>query len=113
MVMSDLLSIVKQLEDCTDTVKRIFHMAPGIVPDQLYPFVFLPREKVKESLTAALSIAEDKDAFLNGIQELVNIFNSMVKDMDTRIAERQQPTDIPRREGYKQINQFKKRRSEW
>lgn len=111
--MADIDALVKQLEDCTDIVKRIFHTAPALVPDQLSQFVFVPKERVRESLNGALALTEDKESFLEGLQAVVNMFKSMVKVMDEKIAERQQPIDLPRREGYKKINQFKKRRGEW
>lgn len=116
MVTRDRLDILaKDLEKAVDATKKVFAIAPDIIPSILDEFVYLPKERVKENLLGFFNkVSEDKqENICHALESAVSGFMAIVVDMEDRIKARQQPADLPRREGPKPFKQFRQRKGEW
>jgi hypothetical protein len=116
MVTSNRLAkLTKDLECAVDMTKRIFAIAPDIIPSSLEAFVFLPQDKVSDQLLKVINDASEdkKESICNALEQAAVQFQATVTDMENRIKARQQPSDLPRRESARPFKQFKQRKSEW
>jgi hypothetical protein len=115
-ISADRISkLTADLERSVDLAKKIFAKAPDMIPTRLEAFVFLPKEQVSSKLVEVISTApEEMQETVCGILEQTAVaFERTVADMESRIQARQQPSDMPRREGSRPFKQFKQRRGEW
>jgi len=107
--------LTADLERSVDLAKKVFATAPDMIPTKLEAFVFLPKEHVSSKLVEVISAApeEMQETICGILEQTAAIFERTVVDMESRIIARQQPSDMPRREGPRPFKQFKQRRGEW
>lgn len=110
-----MLKLISDLKKAIEITKRVFSTAPDIIPSHLEAFVFLPPEQVGEELDRMLKAAPEKarDEVCHMLEQSVAVFEATVTEMENRIKARQQPADVPRREGPRVFKQFKQRKAEW
>lgn len=116
MVITDRVrQLALGLARISSTLQRIHRTAPDIVPNELIPFTLVSVGELPGPLMDMVEkLPEDKhDVFCSTMEQAIKMFDEMAADMDKRIKERQQPEDVPRREGARVIRQFKRRKGEW
>jgi hypothetical protein len=111
----NLTELTKGMAEVVDLTLKIYSVAPDIIPSILEPFVFLPKDQIWDKLHDYIYSFEEskRHAVSHNLESAVGTFKKLVLDYEERIKSRQQPVDVPRREGSRPIKQFKTRKSEW
>jgi hypothetical protein len=116
MVAEDRLSnLITKLQAAIEAAKKVFNIAPDIIPSSLEMFVFLATDQVKDTLTSIFNSAPDNkhSEMCNTLERAITDFVAIVDEMETKIKIRQQPKDLPRRDGPRTFKQFRPRKGDW